>query len=93
MKRHIEKNSSPEMKVRMQKVCKRNVLLLFLLKKLNKLCQNDFIKSLNLNLRTLRKVEADKRQYDRGAVEDYSDDQGDDDYMSKRTKRRKPVMH
>jgi len=71
MKRHLEKTSPPENKVRIQK--------------------NDFIKSLNTNLRTLRKVEAEKHQYDRGAIEDYSDDQ-DDDYVSKDTKRRKPFI-
>ncbi|KJA21186.1 hypothetical protein HYPSUDRAFT_42305 [Hypholoma sublateritium FD-334 SS-4] len=50
--------------------------------------KNDFIKSLTTNLRTLRKVEAEKHQHTRGVVEDYSDDQ-DDDYVSKDTKRRK----
>ncbi|KAF8195571.1 hypothetical protein BJ912DRAFT_1021259 [Pholiota molesta] len=50
--------------------------------------KNDFVKSLNTNLRTLRKIEAERHHYAH-VVEDYDDDQDDDDYISKRTKRRR----
>ncbi|KAF8967162.1 hypothetical protein BDZ97DRAFT_570221 [Flammula alnicola] len=52
--------------------------------------KNDFVKSLTTNLRTLRKIESEKYHLE-DVAEDYSDDQDDDDYMSRRTKKRKPT--
>ncbi|CAA7261575.1 unnamed protein product [Cyclocybe aegerita] len=52
--------------------------------------KNDFVKSLTSNLRNLRKHEAENRikfQYD-DVAEDYSNDEDDDEYVSRRTKRK-----
>jgi len=52
--------------------------------------RNEFVKSLTTNLRNLRKI-AETRQKFYGyhdVVQDYSDDE-DDDYMARRTKKRK----
>ncbi|KAF9483532.1 hypothetical protein BDN70DRAFT_873849 [Pholiota conissans] len=50
--------------------------------------KNDFVKSLNTNLRTLRKLEAEIH-HSVPFVEEYDNDQNDDEYMLKRTKRRR----
>ena len=55
--------------------------------------QNEFVKSLTTNLRNLRKI-AENRQKFYGyhdVVQDYSDDE-DDDYMARRTKKRKAAI-
>ncbi|KAJ3507525.1 hypothetical protein NLJ89_g6256 [Agrocybe chaxingu] len=52
--------------------------------------RNDFVKSLTSNLRNLRKQEAENRikfQYD-DVAEDYSNEEDDDEYVSRRTKRK-----
>lgn len=55
--------------------------------------QNEFVKSLTANLRNLRKLEAEHRLKFYGyedVVEHYSDNENDDDdYMARRTKKRK----
>ncbi|KDR82830.1 hypothetical protein GALMADRAFT_220831 [Galerina marginata CBS 339.88] len=58
-----------------------------------KIQKNDFVKSLTTNLRTLRKIESENRMkyaYEE-TVEQYSDDEADGNYRSRRTKRRKAV--
>jgi len=55
--------------------------------------RNEFVKSLTTNLRNLRKI-AENRQKIYGyhdVVQDYSDDE-DDDYMARRTKKRKAAQ-
>ncbi|KAF4617157.1 hypothetical protein D9613_005940 [Agrocybe pediades] len=55
-----------------------------------KVNKNDFIKSLATNLRTLRKIDAERRSEDHihPGDEEYSEDEDDEDYMSRRKKRK-----
>ena len=65
-------------------------LYIFLVTILTDVNQNEFVKSLTTNLRNLRKV-ADNRLKFYGyhdIIQDCSDDE-DDDYMARRTKKRK----
>ena len=55
--------------------------------------QNEFVKSLTTNLRNLRKVAENRLKFYgyHDVVQDYSDDE-DDDYMARRTKKRKAYI-
>ena len=52
--------------------------------------QNEFVKSLTTNLRNLRKIAENRLKFYgyHEVVQDYSDDE-DDDYLARRTKKRK----
>lgn len=64
--------------------------LYFLVTLLTDVNQNEFVKSLTTNLRNLRKVAENRLKFYgyHEVVQDYSDDE-DDDYMARRTKKRK----
>ena len=64
--------------------------LYFLVTFLTDVNQNEFVKSLTTNLRNLRKVAENRLKFHgyHEVVQDYSDDE-DDDYMARRTKKRK----
>ena len=87
MKKRIEKSSEADARVRIHRVC---LFLYTFVTFLTNVIQNEFVKSLTTNLRNLRKI-AESRQKFYGyhdVVHDYSDDE-DDDYMARRTKKRK----
>jgi len=53
--------------------------------------KNEFVRSLTINLRSLRKLESDTRLkfHSEEYMPDHSDDEDDEDYTSRKTKRRK----
>ena len=88
MKKRMEKSSEPDARVRIHRVCLVFIRILVLF--LTDANQNEFVKSLTTNLRNLRKIAEDRLKFYgyHDVIQDYSDDE-DDDYMARRTKKRK----
>ena len=65
-------------------------VFIFLVTYLTDVNQNEFVKSLTTNLRNLRKIAENRLKFYgyHEVDQDYSDDE-DDDYMARRTKKRK----